>query len=440
MKKNILTSCFAWATFLSASFAQGTQIAFEQFTLSNGLHVILHQDNSTPIVSISVLYHVGSKDENPSRTGFAHFFEHLLFEGSKNIQRGEFDKYIQSAGGYNNANTSQDRTFYYEVLASNNLELGLWLESERMLHANIDPVGLETQRSVVKEEKRLRVDNQPYGSLLEEVFKRAYTNHPYNWVPIGSMEHIDAATKDEFIEFYKKYYVPNNATLSIAGDIDIQKTIGLVKAYFGDIPKGADVPRVSIVEPPLKKEIRDIIYDDKAPLPAVVQAYRIPEQTHPDFYALSVMSTILADGESSRITRSVVNQQQKAVAAGSFSFPLEHPGLFITYGIANQSVSPEDLEAAIDAEVKKMQQELISTTELKKVQNKLETDFIRGLASVENIAENLANYHVYYGDANLINKELERYMNVTPEDVKRVASQYLIPANRIVLYFKNAAN
>jgi len=439
MKKFLFAGLLAGLLF-PALLAQQAKIEFTEFTLPNGLHVILHQDNSTPIVAISVLYHVGSKDENPERTGFAHFFEHLLFEGSENIKRGEFDMYIQQAGGYNNANTSQDRTFYYEVLASNNLELGLWLESERMLHAIIDPAGLETQRAVVKEEKRLRVDNQPYGTLLEEVFLRAFRTHPYNWVPIGSMDHIDAATLEEFINFYKVYYVPNNATLSIAGDIDIEKTKKLVEKYFGDIPRGADVPRVKIQEPPLGQEIRDVIYDDKAPLPAVVQAYRIPEQTHPDFYALSVMNTILADGESSRITRSVVNQQEKAVAAGSIPFPLAHPGVFITFGVANQDVTPEELEAAINAEVKRMQDELVSASELQKVRNKLEADFVRGVSSVEDIAENLANYHVYFGDANLINTEIERYLKVTPEDIQRVARQYLRPENRVVLYFLNPAN
>ncbi len=436
MKKHLL---FSLALLPVLGYAQVTQgrIAFEEYDLPNGLHVILHEDHSTPIVAISVLYHVGSKNENPERTGFAHFFEHLLFEGSANIKRGEFDKYIQGAGGFNNANTSQDRTFYYEVLASNNLELGLWLESERMLHAKIEPVGVETQREVVKEEKRLRVDNQAYGNLLEEVFKRAYTTHPYRWVPIGSMEHLNAATLDEFMSFYRTFYVPNNATLSIAGDIDIPAAKALIEKYFKDIPRGKEVPRPAAVEGPLGREIRDVVVDSKVQLPAVVQAYRIPEQGHPDYYALSVLNTLLADGESSRFTRSIVNQQEKAVGVFSFPFPLEHPGLFITLGVCNMNVTPQDLETAMNAEVDRLKTELVGETELQKVRNKLETEFVAGNNSVSGIAENLANYHVYYGNANLINTEIERYMKVTPEDIRRVAQKYLVPENRVVLFFVN---
>jgi predicted Zn-dependent peptidase len=212
----------------SAALPLSAQVKFESFDLPNGLHVILHQDNSNPLVAVSVLYHVGSKNEIPTRTGFAHFFEHLLFEGSENIGRGEYMQLIQYNGGALNANTSNDRTFYYELLPSNQLELGLWMESERMLHAKIDQVGVDTQREVVKEEKRQRVDNQPYASFLTEMFKRAFTQHNYRWVPIGSMDDLNAATLEEFMAFYKKFYIPNNATLSIAGDLDIAQTKELI--------------------------------------------------------------------------------------------------------------------------------------------------------------------------------------------------------------------
>ena len=208
----------------SFAFSQVKPIEFTEFTLNNGLHVILHEDNSTPIVAISVMYHVGSKNENPERTGMAQFCEHLLFEGSENISRGEFDDYIENSGGTNNAYTSNDKTYYHEVLPSNQLELGLWLESERMLHAKVEPIGIETQREVVKEEKRQRVDNQPYGTMIGEMMKRAYIEHPYRWTVIGSMEHLNAATEEEFIDFYKTFYAPNNAVLSIVGDIDVEET------------------------------------------------------------------------------------------------------------------------------------------------------------------------------------------------------------------------
>lgn len=202
---------------------QMNQIEFEEFTLDNGLHVILHEDHSTPIVVVSVMYHVGSKNESPERTGFAHFFEHLLFEGSENIKRGEFDKYITNAGGANNAYTSQDKTYYYESLPSNQLALGLWLESERMMHAKVDITGVETQRQVVKEERRLRVDNQPYGTFQEESMKRAFKKHPYQWTPIGSMDHLDRATESDYVNFYNDFYTPNNAVLSVAGDLDVEE-------------------------------------------------------------------------------------------------------------------------------------------------------------------------------------------------------------------------
>jgi predicted Zn-dependent peptidase len=201
--------------------AQSVNIKFTEYDLPNGLHVILHEDHTIPTVAISVLYHVGSKNEDPTRTGFAHFFEHLLFEGSENIGRGEYMKLIQNNGGVINANTSFDRTFYFETLPSNKLEQGLWMESERMLHAKIDDIGLETQRKVVKEEKKQRYENTPYGRLLEQIFKHAYTQHPYQWTPIGEAQYIDQASLPEFLDFYKTFYVPNNATLSVGGDINI---------------------------------------------------------------------------------------------------------------------------------------------------------------------------------------------------------------------------
>ena len=220
MKQKGLTCLFVLFGLFTLN-AQMNKIDFVEYDLDNGLHVILHQDNSTPIVAVSIMYHVGSKNENPDRTGFAHFFEHLLFEGSENIERGQFDKYVQNAGGVLNANTSNDRTFYFELLPSNQLELGLWLESERLLHAKVDQKGVETQREVVKEEKRQSVDNRPYGSILQESMARAFTKHPYRWIPIGSMEHLNAASEADYINFYKDFYVPNNAVLSIAGDLDI---------------------------------------------------------------------------------------------------------------------------------------------------------------------------------------------------------------------------
>jgi predicted Zn-dependent peptidase len=415
--------------------AQSVNIKFVEYDLPNGLHVILHEDHTIPTVAISVLYHVGSKNEDPTRTGFAHFFEHLLFEGSENIERGEYMKLIQNNGGVINANTSFDRTFYFETLPSNKLEQGLWMESERMLHAKIDNVGLETQRKVVKEEKKQRYENTPYGRLLEQIFKNAYTVHPYQWTPIGEAQYIDQATLPEFIDFYKTFYVPNNATLSIGGDLNIAQTKAWVEKYFGGIARGTKaIPRPTVKEPAQTAEKRVTFYD-KVQLPAVVFAYHTPEQGTPESYALQMVAQILSEGKSSRLQKSVVDQQQKAVAAGAFNLPSEDPGLAMMFGIANMGVKAEDLEKSMDDEVTKILTEGISDDELQKCKNQMENEFISQNQRVLGIVENLANYHVYFGDANLINKELDRYMKLTKADLMAAAKKYFTKENRLVLYY-----
>jgi len=424
---------------LTSTVTAQNKIEFVEYDLPNGLHVILHEDHSTPIVAISVLYHVGSKNEQPDRTGFAHFFEHLLFEGSENVARGEFDDYIQKAGGYNNANTSFDRTFYYEVLPSNQLALGLWLESERMLHAKVEKKGIETQRQVVKEERRQRVDNQPYGTVLEECLKRAYKKHPYRWPTIGSMAHLDAASDEDYVNFYKQFYVPNNATLSIAGDINIDEAKELIEKYFATIPKGAEPYRPNIEEPPLGGEVRDTVYDN-IQLPAVIQCYRIPAMGTEDFYAVSMLSQLLSQGQSSRLYKALVDEKQLAVFVGNFPLAMEDPGISISFGVANVGVDPAEVEKAMDAEVEKVKQELISEREFEKLRNQIENDFISKHATVAGIAEELANYYTYYGDANLINTEIDRYMKVTREDIRRAAQKYYSKDNRVVLYYLPKSN
>lgn len=420
----------------SLSHAQKLNIEFEEYDLPNGLHVILHEDHSVPIVATTVLYHVGSKDENPERTGFAHFFEHLMFEGSENIKRGEFDDYLEKAGATNNANTSQDRTFYYEILPSNQLELSLWMESERMLHAKIDSVGIETQREVVKEEKRQRVDNQPYGSILNEAMKRVYKEHPYQWTPIGSMEHLNAATNDEFIAFYKKFYVPNNAVLSIAGDIDVAQTKKWIEDYFGPIPRGKEVPRKSIAEPAQTEEIRDIVYDN-IQLPAVIHTYKVPARGTQEYYGINMLMQLLSQGESSRLNKSVRDKQQKAIQVGAFPFDLEdEPNVSIAFGIANFGVTAEDLEEAMDAEYENVKSELISEKEFQKLRNQIENDFYSSNSSMAGIAETLADFYAYNdGNTNLINTEIEKYLEVSREDIQALAKKYLNKDNRVTLYY-----
>ena len=422
------------ALVLSGSLSAQNQIEFEEYDLDNGLHVILHEDHTTPIAAVTVLYHVGSKNEETERTGFAHFFEHLLFEGSENIERGEFDSYVTNAGGALNANTSQDRTFYFELLPSNQMELGLWLESERMLHANIQTIGVETQREVVKEEKRQRVDNQPYGSWLENMMKRLYSEHPYNWVPIGSMDHLNAAKLDEFMAFYDKFYIPNNATLSIAGDIDIDKTKELIAAYFGEIPRGADVVQPTVQEPALGGEKVAVIYDN-IQLPAMMMGYRMPPQTADDAYALQMTSSVLSGGPSSRMYKRLVDEDQTALQVFAFPFSLEQGGAFITFSLANAGKTIDDMTPGLEEEIEKLQNELISEREFQKIQNQMESNFIQSNSKMAGIAESLADYHTYYGDANYINTEIERYRSVTREDIQRVAKKYLVKDNRVVLKY-----
>lgn len=426
-------SFFFCVFLLHTAFAQN--IKFVEYDMPNGLKVLLHEDHSTPIVAVSVMYHVGSKNEKPQRSGFAHFFEHLLFEGSDNLKRGDFEDYINAAGGTNNANTWYDRTYYFEVLPSNQLGLGLWLESERMLHAKVEEKGIETQRQVVKEERRLRVDNQPYGRLLEETLKRLYKVHPYKSSVIGSMEDLDAAQEIDYKTFYKDFYRPDNAILSIAGDIDIEQTKKLIDVYFKDIPRGkGEIQRKFPQEPPMTSEIRDTVYDN-VQLPAVILGYHIPAQGTKDYYAVKMLGMLLSQGESSRMQKTIVDEQQKAVFAGSFPLDLEDPGVNICFAVGNMGVNPSELEKSMDAVIADVQTNLIPEVEFQKLQNQVENDFISANNTVAGIAESLANNEMYFGDANLINTELERYRKVTREDIRAAAVKYFNKDARVVLYW-----
>jgi len=426
-----LTAC-TMATITAV--AQTREIQYTEFDLPNGLHVILHEDHSTPIVAVGVMYHVGSKDEARDRRGFAHFFEHLLFEGSDNIGRGEYSKYVEKAGGVLNANTTGDRTYYYEVLPSNQLDLGLWLESERMMHAKVETKGIETQREVVKEERRQRYENQPYGSILPEVLKRAYTMHPYQWPTIGYMEDLNAANEKDYKNFYKTFYVPNNAVLVLAGDFEPKQAKADLTKYFGPIKKGAAVPRNKVVEPPMKGEVRDVVYD-KIQLPAVVEAYRIPALGTPDFYAVDMLNRLLSNGNSSRLVKNVKDAEQKAVYVGSFSLPFEDPGLAIAFAVANMGVSPDSLEASMDKQFARVRDEAVPEAELTKLKVQIETEHAMENSKVAGIANNLANAYTFLGGTAKVNTEVEHYMAVTPADIQRVARKYFVPGNRVVLHY-----
>ncbi len=418
-----------------ANSTTAQKVVYTQYKLKNGLPVILHQDKSAPVVAVSVMYHVGSKDEQADRTGFAHFFEHLLFEGTDNIKRGEFMKIVSANGGQNNANTSQDRTFYYEVFPSNQLATGLWLESERMMHPVINEIGVKTQNEVVKEEKRLRVDNQPYGNFIAEIMKRLFVKHPYNWVPIGSMAHLDAATLGEFQAFNKKYYTPSNAVLVVAGDIDIAKTKALIESYFADIPSGSTIVKNKFEEDPITKAIIDTAYDNNIQLPAIMTAYRIPGMLSKDSKALEMASAVLSQGNSSRMYKKMVDDKKNSVAVGTFNYALEDYGAYISYALPNGNVSVDTLLKDMDEEVVKLQNELISVDEFNKLQNQFENQFLDKNTRMLGVAENLADGFTFYKNTNNINTELDEIRKVTREDIQAVAKKYLNPNQRVILYY-----
>ncbi len=413
--------------------ASAQKVAFEEYDLENGLHVILHHDDSAPVVITSVMYHVGAKDENPDRTGFAHFFEHLLFEGTQNIKRGEWFKIVTSNGGTNNANTSDDRTYYYEIFPSNNLELGLWMESERMTDPIINQIGVDTQKEVVKEEKRTSYDNRPYGNILAAVKENMFKKHPYRWTTIGSMEDIDAATLEEFRAFNKKFYLPNNAVLIVAGDFEKKQTKEWIQQYFGSIPKGEVIPKQTFTEVPIIETIKATHEDPNIQIPMLVASYRTPSMKTRDARILDLISSYLSDGKSSKLYKKVVDDKKMALQIGAVGFSQEDYGMYIIYGLPMGDFTTTDLLQEIDEEIVKIQTELISESDFQKLKNKFDNNFVNSNATIEGIASNLATYYLLYKDVNLINTEIEIYHSITREDIRDVARKYLNTNQRLLL-------
>jgi zinc protease len=432
MKKSILT--LASALLLAVS-ANAQKVEFEEYKLDNGMHVILHQDTAAPVVVTSVMYHVGAKDEQPGRTGMAHFFEHLLFEGTKNIGKGEWFKLVSSNGGKNNANTTDDRTYYYEIFPSNKLELGLWMESERLLHPIIGQNGVDTQNEVVKEEKRLRVDNQPYSRFLEYVKENIFKKHPYMGTTIGKMADLDAATLEEFLAFNKKFYVPNNATLVVAGDIDISIAKKMIEDYFGPIPRGAAIEKNFPQEDPITEAMTAKGFDPNIQIPAIMAAYRTPSMKTRDSRVLDMISSYLSTGKSSVLYKKLVDDKKMAIQAGAINASQEDYGTYILYGLPQGETKLEDLIKEIDEEIALMQTELISDRSYQKLQNQFENNYVNSNSSVEGVANSLARYHVLYGDTNLINSEIDIYRSITREEIQTVAKKYLNPNQRLILEY-----
>ena len=418
---------------LFGAFANAQKVEFEEFDLDNGLHVILHQDNSAPVVITSVMYDVGGKDYEPSRTGFAHFFEHLLFEGTQNIGRGEWFTVVSSNGGTNNANTSQDRTYYYEVFPSNNLELGLWMESERLMHPIINQIGVNTQNEVVKEEKRMRFDNAPYGGFLNAIGENLFKVHPYKEKLIGEMEDLDAATLEEFNAYFKKYYVPSNAVLVIAGDIDKAKTKKMVKDYFGPIPKGNKPVRNFAKETPITETIKATAYDSNIQIPAVITAYRTPGYKERESYVLDMISSYLSGGKSSVLYKKMVDEKKMALQAQAINIGQMDYSIFAILALPLGDVTFDSLLAVMDVEIAKIQNELISERDYQKLKNQFENQYVNSNSNVEGIAENLATNYLLKGDVNLINTEIDIYRTITREEIRDVAKKYLSPNQRVEL-------
>jgi zinc protease len=430
MKKSIMMLS---AALMLGGVASAQKVAFEEYDLDNGLHVILHHDASAPVVITSVMYHVGAKDENPDRTGFAHFFEHLLFEGTENIKRGEWFKIVTSNGGTNNANTTDDRTYYYEIFPSNNLELGLWMESERLMHPIINKIGVDTQNEVVKEEKRTSYDNRPYGNILSAVKENMFKNHPYRWTTIGSMKDLDAATLEEFQAFNKKFYLPNNAVLVVAGDFEKKQAKEWVQKYFGPIAKGEVIPKKTYLEEPITQTIKATYEDPNIQIPMLVASYRTPSMKSRDARVLDLISSYLSDGKSSKLYKKVVDEKKMALQIGAVGFSQEDYGMYILYGLPMGTFTTTDILKEIDEEIVKIQTDLISENDYQKLQNKFDNNFVNTNSTIEGIANNLASFYLLYKDVNLINTEIELYHSITREEIRAVAKKYLNPNQRLLL-------
>ena len=409
------------------------KLNYSMTTLPNGLSVVLLEDHSTPIVHAEIWYHVGSKNEKPGRTGFAHLFEHMMFKGSKNVDPEGHPSWISSVGGQSNAFTNEDVTVFWQTFPAQYLPLVLWLEADRLATLRIEESTFKTEREVVKEERRMRVENQPYGRLNEIVYDHAFTVHPYKHPTIGSMKDLEAASITDVRDFFRTYYVPNNATLVVVGDFDSKEALDLVTRYFGRIPKSATpVPRDIPMEPPSTKE-RRVVIEEEWPLPAVVVAHHITFDGNPDSYPLHIASKVLSDGQSGRIYRKLVYDKQLALAAFGGGNIIEHPNLFFAVAIVQPGKTPEQAINALIEELDRLKKEPITPAELQRAKNQFARDYIFGRESNRDKAQTLGHAAVLHNDIKTADGEFDIFMNMTAADVQRVAQKYFTPENRLVL-------
>ncbi len=408
-------------------------VEYEEYTLDNGLRVVLSEDHSVPVVAVNVWYHVGSANEEKGRSGFAHLFEHMMFQGSENVAKGDHMKLVSDAGGSMNGSTTTDRTNYFETLPSNRLNLGLWLEADRMRSLAITNENFENQRETVKEERRQGIDNQPYGEAFLVSDTLGYDGWPYDHTVIGSMDDLNAAQVSDVKAFFDRYYCPANAVLVVVGDIDPAKTMEMVKQYFGDIPAGEKATFPTWDEPLNKGERRKIVDAPKANVPALFATYLVPPHNHPDSPALALLSSLLAEGESSRLHKRLVKDEEAAFAVFGFIDGRMGPSQFRLIAASNAGVDIETCSTLMDEEIEKIKKEGITPAELEKARTKFKADFISGRQTVMQKAEQIHHYILFHGDLAVINSDLDRYLAVTAEDIQRVAGTYLRTDNRTMV-------
>ena len=410
------------------------KLQYQMMTLPNGLRVILSEDHSTPIVHVQLWYHVGSKNERPGRTGFAHLFEHMMFKGSKNVEPDAHTSNIASIGGRSNAYTTEDETVFWETFPQHYLPMVLWMEADRMATLRIDRETFANERDVVKEERRMRVENQPYGRLNEIIYDHAFVAHPYKHPTIGSMADLEAASIEDVREFHNTFYVPENAVIAIVGDFDMANTRNLVTQYFGRIPKAArPVPRDIPMEPVQTREKR-VVVEEAWPLPAVIVAYHVTYDGHPDSYPLHITSKILSDGQSARIPRELIYNKAIALSAFGSGNITEDPNLFYAVAVLQPGQKPEAAEQALIAEFEKLKREPVSSSELQRAKNQFARDYILGSETDQEKAMHLAHAAVIHNDVTTADGEFDIFTNVTVDDVQRVAKTYFNESNRLVLY------
>jgi zinc protease len=416
----------------SSTIVRPAKFDYTMTTLANGLQVVFLEDHSTPIVHAALWYHVGSKDEKPGRTGFAHLFEHLMFKGSRNVRPDEHPSRITSVGGQANAFTDEDATVYWETVPAQWLPMVLWLEADRMASLEVSEDKFKTEREVVKEERRMRFENQPFGRLPEIIFDKAFKVHPYKHQTIGSMADLEAASITDVREFHATYYVPNNATLVLVGDFETKSALLLVEQYLGKVPRGKPVPRDIPAEPRHLGEERFTV-NESWPLPAVVVSYHITYDGHPDAYPLHILAKILSDGDSSRIYRSLVYEKQMALAAFGEAKLIEHPNLFYAVAIVQPGRRPDEVQKELLATLDRVKTEGVTPEELHRAKRQFARDYILGRETVQQKALHLAHAVVIHNDIKTADGEFDLFQNVTLADVQRVAKTYFTPESRMLL-------